>query len=69
MPTNGATVSTAGATGLAGQWQHFMRARGLEIPAFGTSWPAVWWTEATIGAVAFALLVFGMPKSADKQGA
>lgn len=63
------TVSTAGATGLAGQWQHFMRARGLEIPAFGTSWPALWWTEAAIGLVAFALILFGMPNSADKQAA
>jgi hypothetical protein len=46
-----------------------MRARGLEIPAFGTSWPALWWTEAAIGLVAFALILFGMPNSADKQAA
>jgi hypothetical protein len=33
------------------------------IPEVGASWPAVWWTEAAIGAVAFGLLVFGMPRA------
>jgi nucleoside transporter len=56
-------VSMANPTGLAASWQSFLVGRGVVIPEVGASWPAVWWTEAAIGAVAFGLLVFGMPRA------
>jgi hypothetical protein len=31
------------------------------VPASGTSWPLLWWTEAAVGVLAFLLLALGMP--------
>ena len=60
-------VSTGAATGLAGRWQAFLVERGVQIPATGSSWPAVWWTEAAIGLGVFALLVVGLTGTREPQ--
>jgi predicted MFS family arabinose efflux permease len=59
-------VSMQGATGLAASWQKLLVSwRGFEIPASGPNWPVLWLTEAAVGALAFAVLVFGMPRASE----
>jgi hypothetical protein len=55
----------ANPTGLAASWQSFLVGRGVVIPEVGASWPAVWWTEAAIGACVFVLLLVGMPRAGE----
>ena len=60
------SVSMQGAAGFAASWQKLLVSwRGFEIPASGPSWPVLWLTEAAVGALAFAVLVFGMPRASE----
>ncbi len=55
-------VSSAGATGVASMWQRVLMGCGVHIPATGSSWPAVWWTEAAIGGAVCVWLMVGLPR-------
>jgi len=60
------SVSMQGAEGFAASWQKLLVSwRGYEIPASGPSWPVLWLTEAAVGALAFAVLVLGMPRAGE----
>ena len=54
-------VSMASATGIAAGWQSLLKDFGIVIPVTGLSWPALWWTEAAIGALVFLVLFIFMP--------
>jgi nucleoside transporter len=62
-------VSMAAPTGMAAAWQDALKAFGVAIPAAGSSWPAVWWTEAAIGALVFVEMALLMPSRGDEARA
>ncbi|MCE9620073.1 MAG: MFS transporter [Planctomycetes bacterium] len=54
-------VSMASPAGFAATWQGMLKDFGVAIPATGSSWPAVWWTESAMGAVVFLAMLLLMP--------
>ncbi|MFO0782655.1 MAG: MFS transporter [Phycisphaerales bacterium] len=59
-----ATAPAAGAAapgGLAGWWQGALSSMGVSLTPGALSYPAVWWTEAAIGAAVFVLMLVAMP--------